>query len=314
MAKFTFFNALSGHGILPVFYDQASMDVVLTTSTKFVYEDAQGDRIVFKGQNFAPSAEGGNDPAVTRIEYFNQDGARLLTVSGLHIDPADLTFINAFEDLQLVQSGKDKFIGSGKSDYMLYSDNPGNDTLLGKGGRDTLLASEGNNRYDGGKGVDALSFQNTFPEAKSSVFAPPPGVIVDLSHGTVQNPWGGTDTVKRIEAVWATQGNDVITGSKAKTEYFTGYQGDDTFTGGKGKDIYDYTNGHDNDTFTDFGKGDKILIYGYSGEIADFDALKERMEQVGDDVVVALSDTDSFTFLDTRIGHLKAGMFEIVEF
>lgn len=314
MAKFTFSKALSNHGLLPVFYETSSMEIVSTSTTEVVYEDAQGDRIVFTGANLEETMRAVGDPVVTKVEFFNQDGAKLLKVTGLRVDPDDLSFTNAFEDIALLQSGKDKFIGSNKSDFMLYGQNPGNDKLLGKGGNDTLLASEGNNFYDGGKGnLDVLSFQNTFPAGKLAAEAKG-GVHVDLAKGKVENPWGGHDKVKGIEVVWGTLENDIFIGGKAKKEYFTGYDGDDRFTGGKGKDIYDYTKGHENDTFTDFGKGDRIVIGGYAGEIDDFDALKAKMDKVGHDVVINLGDGDSFTFLDMKPSELKASMFDFLDF
>lgn len=314
MAKFAFAKALSNHGLLPVFYDSSSMHITTSTETKVVYEDTQGDSIVFTGQNLEETMRAAGAPVVIKVEYFNQSGARLMTVTGLHIDPDDLSFSNAFLDIALLQSGKDKFIGTNKDDFLLYGQNPGNDKLLGKAGNDTLLASEGNNFYDGGKGsLDTLSFQNTFPPGRAAA-EPEGGVSVNLAKGKVDNPWGGTDKVKGIEIVQGTLENDVFVGSNAKKEYWVGYAGDDRFTGGAGKDIYDYTNGHDNDTFTDFGKGDHILIYGYSSEIEDFDALKAMMVKDGHDVVVALSETDSLTFLDTKISQLKESMFDIMQF
>lgn len=314
MAKFAFSKSLSGHGILPVFYDQATMHITASTSEQVTYEDVQGDRIVFSGQNLEETTRAADDPIITKVEFFDQDGARLLKVTGLEVNPDDLTFTNVFEDLAVLQAGKDKFIGSNKADIMLYGQNPGRDTLLGRGGNDTLIASEGNNVYDGGKGsLDTLSFQLTFPMAKRAAEAEG-GIHVNLAKGKVENPWGGTDKVKNIESVWGTPDDDVFIGGKAKKEYFTGYDGDDRFTGGKGRDFYDYTVGHDNDTFTDFGKGDRITIFGYAEEIPDFDALKGKMEKVGHNVHIELSDTDSLTFLNTKISELKSSMFDFGEF
>jgi Ca2+-binding RTX toxin-like protein len=314
MAKFTFSKALSNHGLLPVFYEQSSMQMTSSSATSIVYEDAQGDRIVFTGRNLDDPPRAADDPLVTKVEFYNQSDAKLLTVSGLRIDPTDLAFTNVFDDLGLLQAGKDTFIGSNKADFMLYSQNPGSDKLLGKGGNDTLLASAGNNVYDGGRGsMDTLSFQNTFPVAK--LFAEAEGgARVNLAKGKIDNPWGGTDKVRGIESVQGTLEDDVFIGGKARKEYFVGYDGDDRFTGGRGKDIYNYTNGHGNDTFTDFGKGDHLIIAGYSSEIADFHALKAMMEKDGDNVRIEFSETDSFTFLDTKISRLKESMFDILQF
>jgi serralysin len=310
MATFKFFKALSGHGLLPVFYDRNTMEATDAGATSVTYADAQGDRIVFTGENLAVAARADGDPVITGVQYFNKDGARLLSVTGLKVDPADLTYTDAFEDILLLQAGRDRFIGSAKADVMLYGQNPGKDILLGKGGDDRLLASSGNNVYDGGNGLDTLSFENTFPLSRADARATT-GVQVDLTRGRVDNAWGGTDRVRNIEAVGGTPDDDIFIGSKAKKEYFTGYGGDDTFTGRGGRDIFDFTSGDGHDTFTDFGKSDRVVIYGYLGEIGDFDGLKDMMDKVGHDVVLTLSDTDSLTFLDTKIAELSARQFDM---
>lgn len=314
MAKFTFFKSLSNHGLLPVFYQTSSMTMTENTDKKIVYEDAQGDSIVYSGKGLLTNMTAApGDPEITKVEFFNAGGDRLLTVSGGHFSPESFTFDDVFTDIVTLQAGRDKFVGSRKSDFMIYGQNAGNDILLGKGGNDTFLGSEGNNTFVGGSGkVDTLSFQVTFPTGKIAA-EELTGVRVNLAKGFVDNPWGGKDKISGVEAFHGTLMSDTFIGTKAK-EFFTGYAGDDRYTGGKGNDVFDFTSGDGNDTFTDFGNGkDRLFIFGYP-EITDFEQFKSMMVQDGGDVFVDLGDGDSFTFLHTKIGQLKESAFEIFDF
>ena len=306
MATFKFSSNLSGHGLLPVFYEQASMQVVSTSDTEIVSEDAQGDHVVFQGSDLT------GDGTVSKILFYNASDELLLTVAG-NFDPADLSFDDMFQDIVTLQAGRDKFVGSNAADFMLYGQNAGKDTLLGRGGNDTLLASSGNNVYDGGKGrSDTLSFDVALPLSKVSAAATT-GIKVDLLHGKVENAWGGTDKIRNIEVVQGTFEKDVFIGGR-KSDTFVGYDGNDRYTGGLGNDRFSFGPQDGKDVFTDFGKGrDRIEIYGFD-PVDTFAELKDYMHQRGKNAVIEFSDHDSLTFLHTRVSELHSSQFTFLDF
>jgi Ca2+-binding RTX toxin-like protein/methionine-rich copper-binding protein CopC len=116
----------------------------------------------------------------------------------------------------------DNLIGSDATAYNEhFFSSPGNDTIDGRGGRDFL-------RYD----------YRTGP------------VIVDLSRGlTIDDGFGGTDTLLNIEGVFGSDYDDLIIGNQALNgtglvdgfEFFRGNAGNDTIDGGAGWDVADYS-------------------------------------------------------------------------
>ncbi|MDX2158537.1 MAG: calcium-binding protein [Hyphomicrobiaceae bacterium] len=91
----------------------------------------------------------------------------------------------------------------------------GNDTVTAGGGDDVVLKwKAGNLAFDGGAGSDTLDFH---PEIGSSGSLTPivQQLVVDLSAGTGQNPYGGTLSLVSVENVVGTSEGDIITGSSA---------------------------------------------------------------------------------------------------
>ena len=117
----------------------------------------------------------------------------------------------------------------------------GNDKLLGGDGSDTLTGGSGNDVLEGGKGIDSVNYASAVP-----------GVKIDLLKGTVTSVVGsnlsgiGTDTIKTLENIIASDYGDKLTGNADANNVEAG-SGNDTLDGGLGNDIL--TGGDGADTF-----------------------------------------------------------------
>lgn len=118
----------------------------------------------------------------------------------------------------------------------------GNDTVALRGGDDTIIKwAAGDLTYSGGPGIDTLSFQAQNGPAYPNF--PTQNLVVDLSTGVGQNPYGGTLTLTSVENIVGTGGvfgvtSDHITGSNARNVI-----GDGLFDGGD--DIVHAAGGND---------------------------------------------------------------------
>jgi Ca2+-binding RTX toxin-like protein len=151
--------------------------------------------------------------------------------------------------------------GSGGLDPEVISDGAGNDIIFGEGDQDIIFGSAGNDYYDGGTGGSFQSAENdivTYAEAEA-------GIVVDLRLATgnvhssgIGDPADiGVDTLVNIEAVTATEYDDVMTaGDSGMT--FVGLAGNDSLSGGAGDDILAG------------GSGDDILDGGAGIDLADY--------------------------------------------
>jgi Ca2+-binding RTX toxin-like protein len=138
--------------------------------------------------------------------------------------------------------GNDQLIGGPGNDFLqggagddFLDGGGGNDTLVGLGGNDTVLGGDGddtiiggqgagNDQYDGGRGIDTISFASATQ-----------GVTVNLAAGTASGPETGVDTLADIENVIGGAGNDTITGN-ASNNLLEGGAGNDLIDGGDGID------------------------------------------------------------------------------
>ncbi|MCK1454066.1 cadherin-like domain-containing protein [Bradyrhizobium sp. 35] len=104
-------------------------------------------------------------------------------------------------------------------------------------------------------------------------------------------------TQNYASVVIGTSGNDVLSGGT----------GNDLLTGGAGSDTFVISKGFGSDTISDFtgGAGGDILRvvdYGFTS----FAAFKAAAKQVGSDVVVTLSTSESLTLSNVKLGSLTA--------
>jgi Ca2+-binding RTX toxin-like protein len=85
----------------------------------------------------------------------------------------------------------------------------GADSIRGSGAAERLAGGAGADTLDGGDGLDTVRYDVL------SAGAPLPvrGAVVDLVLGTATDPWGDTDTLRRIEHAWGSYAADSLVGA-----------------------------------------------------------------------------------------------------
>ncbi|MDF3607815.1 pre-peptidase C-terminal domain-containing protein [Paracoccus sp. DMF-8] len=149
--------------------------------------------------------------------------------------------------------GNDRLTGNAAANRLVSG--AGNDTLSGGAGNDTLDGGLGNDVIDGGAGIDTLLFSGAG------------AVRVNLGATAAQNTGRGLDTIRNMENVTGSTGNDVLTGNAAANrlegaggnDRLFGGMGHDTLIGGAGNDRL--VGGFGNDVLTG-GLGADIFVFG----------------------------------------------------
>ena len=101
----------------------------------------------------------------------------------------------------------------------------------------------------------------------------------------------------------------------AGNDLLTGGQGDDTLTGGVGGyDRFIFAAGFGNDVITDFEAGSKAgdMIVMSKAVFANLDSLLAASTQVGSDVVIAATGSDSITLQNVTLTTLHTNDFSFV--
>ncbi len=176
-------------------------------------------------------------------------------------------------------TGVNAIQGSEFDDILLGSDGSGFESFRARGGDDFI---------DGGTdGQDRADYRNS-----------PGGIVADLSagavgEGTVQDGFGGTDTLVNIEQIRGSEFDDTIIGDDGDNN-LRGQHGNDTIDGRGGND--QIIGAEDNDTLIG-GAGDDFLR-GDSGDDAIFGGDGSDFIQAGsgDDTVDGGADFDSLSY------------------
>ena len=174
-------------------------------------------------------------------------GAALVSGSGVMVnqDGSTAAATSSNDQVLLGTANNDSLTGNAGNDSI--SGLAGNDTLDGAGGNDTLLGGNGDDRLIGGAGNDTLDGGADYDTVEYQTS--PAAVNVNLALGTAQDGYGGTDTLRNIQAITGSAHNDRLTGgnpangtgSTDGSEMFQGGAGNDTIDGGGGYDLADYT-------------------------------------------------------------------------
>ena len=199
--------------------------------------------------NFLPG--GGNDTITgngsTRIDYRDAAaGVRVDLSAGeaFSPDPVDPTMVDPADAAGIgfdTFTGVNSVQGSQFDDIIIGADGSGFEQFRARAGDDFI---------DGGiGGSDRADYRNS-----------PSGIVADLSagaigSGTVQDGWGGTDTLVNIEQIRGSEFSDIIIGDDGDNQ-LRGQHGNDTLEGRGGND--DLRGAEDNDTL-DGGTGDDTL-------------------------------------------------------
>jgi uncharacterized delta-60 repeat protein/uncharacterized repeat protein (TIGR02059 family) len=139
--------------------------------------------------------------------------------------------------------GDDNVVGGNFNDT-LYT-GTGNDTVSAGGGSDTVVGGAGNDVLDGGVVMDRVNYTDlnilSYRSAPAAITFDLTGITGTGStgSGTVQDGYGGTDTVSNFNFIIGSKFADSIKGSTATIfEFFEGGLGDDTIDGGLINDTY----------------------------------------------------------------------------
>jgi len=183
---------------------------------------------------------------------------------------------------------------------------------------DTIIASSGDDTYDGGRGTDTVDYS-----AISS------GVSIDLAAGTATGP--GNQKLIAIENVVGSSGDDVITGNSganvinagagddvidggAGNDRMTGVAGDDILIGGAGNDRVSGGDGNDviiggagNDSY-DGGAGYDVLDY--SEATSAIAVTNGRVTGMGSDRYSNIEQVKGSSFADTFSGGRNVDTFD----
>lgn len=177
-----------------------------------------------------------------------------------------------------------------------------NDHIDGRAGTDTMIGGAGNDSYvvdrsddvvaegaDGGiDGVRSLAAAFTLPDHVENL--------------TLMGPGGQAGTGNAL-------GNRIIGG--AGDDVIDGGDGNDFLMGGVGNDRFVLRRGTGRDTIADFqagtGAGDVVVLDGYG--LGGFDQVRARLEQYGDDSILALPAGDVVVFRDLAVGAFAADDF-----
>lgn len=218
-------------------------------------------------------------------------------------------------------SGNDTVLGGLAADSFL--DQSGNDTALLGDGADIAVVGLGNDVYDGGAGIDKLSF-TSFYDDFGGVTNLTTGVRYDAAITGVQNlGFLGKDRIVNFETVIGSYGNDTLLGS-ALGNHFQGGDGNDLLSGRAGADSL--VGGAGADTLIGGAGGDRMLTGGADGvrdiirytsmndsglqnvqniadRIVDFDRgaalTSDRIDLSAIDAILGTKRNDAFVFRGT---------------
>ena len=270
------------------------------------------------------SGTGGTDTLLSDGNWGLPTGIENFTVVGVTPD-VTAAFGNELNNVMTGNDVENQFSG-GTGNDTLYGGG-GNDRLdgefdddfvYGQAGDDLIFGSFGNDYLDGGAGTDTLDFSQWGL-----------AVHVDLSIAGPQDTLMGVKTITGFEILNGSQSEDflagddlanTISGGTGGTDLILGRGGNDTLSssggwivGGDGNDTIrasvdgaiEFHAGDDHDDVLDFQGGTDINIFGYTAV--------QSIVQVGGDVVLTLSATDSITFHNTVVEAVQNGLHFIAE-
>jgi Ca2+-binding RTX toxin-like protein len=177
-------------------------------------------------------------------------------------------------------SGNDTIFGSSGDDWRgLVGVDAGNDLYNMGTGDDWVNGGIGNDTIDGGDGYDNLSYDQT---AWNEGIPMVRGITVDVTAGTVLDPYGYTDHITGIEEIYGSAGRDVFYGGAGEVD-FAGLRGSDTIVGGS--------------------SGDDVAIYGQDTWLGGTHGIVANLQVSTSGGKIFGTIRDGFGTLDLLIGN-----------
>ncbi|MCR6499224.1 calcium-binding protein [Shinella sp. CPCC 101442] len=249
----------------------------------------------FGGRNFV-NASSGNDSVVN----VKEDGNLILLGSGkdTYVGTGFASFSNERADLIKAGAGNDKIVVSTfKSTY------------LGESGNDRFFSVGQQNTFNGGKGVDSISY---LPRDDDNVVGGS-GVGIDLQQGIAQTGANRFEQLISIERAEGTNADDVIFGSRVANvlkglggdDALAGRAGNDVLVGGRGTDLLQGDAGADRFDFNSRlesvrGDGRDVILDFNHGE-------RDRIDLRDIDAISGQTGNQAFSFIGANAFSEKAG-------
>jgi Ca2+-binding RTX toxin-like protein len=230
------------------------------------------------------------------------------------------TLGNNVEGLYFIGTGSFTGIGNALDNWLVGG--PGNDTLQGGLGNDGyLVANVGDTVIElAGQGWDSvhttLSTYTLGANFEGLYFS---GTGAFTGIGNALDNWiagaSGNDALMGDDGhdhLEGNEGSDALYGGAGHDE-LAGGAGSDTLTGNSGNDAFIFRPSFGADTITSFDDGtDQDVIEFSSSIFANFAAVQAGSAQVGADVVITASPTDTITLKNYNLANLGADDFRFV--
>src|SRR5262245_56665977 len=195
----------------------------------------------------------------------------------------------------------DTLIGAGGNDILLGQG--GKDTLIGGVGNDLLIAVSGNTRFEGGDGIDTVSYSHGTLDINS-------GITADLDNPSRNTGIAAGHTYDGIDNLLGSILNDSLVGND-RVNVIMGGLGDDVLIGGDGADVLngnlffnaDITNWYEG---TPIGAGDGFDIASYetamSGVVVSLTNPANNTGDAAGDTFILIEGLAGSAFDDTLVG------------
>jgi Ca2+-binding RTX toxin-like protein len=200
------------------------------TDTTYAFSETTGEMFVNGVGQGAPAGnrifltiwDGGGNDTINASNYHNGVTIDLRPGEFSTVDAAQLANTLAFQNLTALAPGNIAM-------SLLYNNDTRSliENAVGGNGNDMFVGNSANNFFDGGAGSDTVVFTGT---TGISVTLNDTNTDVVVSHD------GETDTLRSIENIVGTSGNDVLIGNAQNNALYGSLGGADVLTGNDGND------------------------------------------------------------------------------
>ncbi len=204
------------------------------------------------------------------------------------------------------REGGDQLTGGAGNDTLFGGS--GDDSIQGNEGGDFIRGQAGNDTIDGGLVLDRINYTDgnslSYSDSAGGINLNLQGITGNGSTGTgtVQDGFGGTDTVSNVQFITGSASDDNIHGSSSLTfEQFEGGAGNDTIDGGA---FIDPLNGLDSNRANYNGAGAAVTV--------DL-ALGTATGGAGNDTLVNINQVRGSAYGDTLLGSNRTDYSELFE-